>query len=188
MDGIAGHAITKAISEGVPKFNNGDALGCFNVYREVSTALVRTPQALPHGAAARLQAALDGSTSGSAQDRAWTMRHALDDVVAMLRNAREGQPPSTGGGSMRLDFADRKLQWSSVDDRVMGGSSRSRMSVGPDGALFEGMYMRLRMHTALQQLPIYPEIRSSSQIQESSWSRAAALPLCDACHHAAPST
>ena len=141
MDGLAGHAITKAISEGVPKFNNGDALGCFNVYREVSNALVRTPQALPHGAAARLQSALDGSNSGSAQDRAWTMRHALDDVMAMLRNAREGQSPSragSGGGSARLNFADRKLQWSSVDDRVMGGSSRSRMTVGPDGAIFEG--------------------------------------------------
>ena len=37
-----------------------------------------------------------------------------------------------------LDFVDSSVAWTTIDDRVMGGASRSRMTLDGDGARFEG--------------------------------------------------
>ena len=141
MDGLAGRAITEAISRGVPLFNAGDAAGCLAIYKEVSSALVQQPQHLPAGGAQRLKEALDATSKGSAQDRAWTMRHALDDVIGLLAGdaGDGGKGGHYGGGAAKIDLMDVSLQWRSIDDRVMGGQSRSRMAIAPDGGgCFEG--------------------------------------------------
>ena len=62
----------------------------------------------------------------------------------MIRSG--GGAVSAAGGSAGtgndgvLDFGDEGLAWQTVDDRVMGGSSRSRvvMMPGGGGAAFEG--------------------------------------------------
>ena len=150
---VASSAIHQAISQGVPQFNRGDAMGCYETYRDVSTVLLsRAPHSLPPGGGARLQAALEeASVARSAHDRAWTMRHALDDVIAMIRGGGGGGgggggskgsaiPSSSSPSDGALDLADPSLQWQTVDDRVMGGSSRSRVTAAPGnaGAVFEG--------------------------------------------------
>lgn len=133
------NAIHGAIAQGVPLFNRGDALGCLETYQTCAASLVSAPQ-VPQGVANRLQQGLAASArGGDPADRAWTMRHALDDVILMLRGG--GAESSAGGASpVVISFADRSLRWSTVDDRVMGGSSQSHMAVDPTGggAVFEG--------------------------------------------------
>ena len=150
---MAEQAIHQAISIGVPLFNGGDANGCYETYRDCAKYLIsRAPSGLPRGGEARLQAGLDAATSGSAQDRAWAMRHSLDDVLSMMRSGGGGSggsgrslqatpvPAGSPATADILDFSDPALQWMIVDDRVMGGSSRSRVSALPSGggAAFEG--------------------------------------------------
>ena len=133
------NAIHGAIAQGVPLFNSGDALGCLETYQTCAASLISAPQ-VPQGVANRLQQGLAASArGGDPADRAWTMRHALDDVILMLRGG--GAESSAGGASpVVISFADRSLRWSTVDDRVMGGSSQSHMAVDPTGggAVFEG--------------------------------------------------
>ena len=78
-------AILAAISTGVPLYNRGDALGCLETYETVARGLLSTPDALPHGGASKLQHALAAAAHGSATERAWAMRHGLDDVLLLLR-------------------------------------------------------------------------------------------------------
>ena len=135
------HAIRAAISTGVPLYNRGDVLGCLETYLAVATRLVSVSDALPHGGASRLQQALDSSAHGTPAERAWTMRHGLDEVLLLLHGtgtADEAAPAASS--SAVIDFGDHALRWMAVDDRVMGGSSRSRMAIVDDGgaATFEG--------------------------------------------------
>ena len=129
--------ITAALAVGVPLFNSGDAGGCAAVYANCAASLL-DEAGLPHTARERLARGLDqASDSVDARMRAWAMRHALDDVLTKLRGGgAEGQQQPQGEAV--LDFADGALQWAVVDDRVMGGSSRSRMSVTKGVASFEG--------------------------------------------------
>ena len=146
MDAAA--LITAAISRGAPAYNAGDHNGCYVLYKNCATQLLQSPESLPEGAANRLLDALENASVGSATDRAWAMRHGLDDVLAALSGGPRGgdSRARARGGDTRprdsswrvLDFSDRSMAWGSIDDRVMGGSSRSRMIVGSDGATFEG--------------------------------------------------
>ena len=147
--------ITQAISIGVPLFNGGDADGCASVYADTVVALCQSvPSMSP-----MLQVSLDKAMSTrSHSDRAWVLRHALD---AVLRELQSGRSTATRGftvdpvpttavavgttgsavgttGSM-MNIGDRTLQWAAVDDRVMGGSSRSTLRSYDDGeSSFEG--------------------------------------------------
>ena len=147
--------ITQAISIGVPLFNGGDADGCASVYADTIVALCQSvPSMSP-----MLQVSLDKAMSTrSPSDRAWVLRHALD---AVLRELQSGRSTATRGftvdpvpttavavgttgsavgttGSM-MNIGDRTLQWAAVDDRVMGGSSRSTLRSYDDGeSSFEG--------------------------------------------------
>ena len=156
----ASSLITMAISRGAPAFNAGDAQQCFNIYKETAGQLLSAPGALPGNGANRLLDALEqAEASRSAVDRAWAMRHGLDDLLLSLRGGggtimpSVGTTPSTGEiltgvpvapppGSSKLigDFAkEGPGSWQTVDDRVMGGSSRSRMvKAAEGGAAFEG--------------------------------------------------
>lgn len=127
--------IQSAISQGAPLFNTGDHLGCYNIYRQTATILINAP-ALPRDIEAKLSGAVEASFGQDPTAKAWTMRHCLDDVLARLRGGSAGGNGG-GGGSRTFDFKD--ATWQIVDDRVMGGSSRSTISATPDGhAVFEG--------------------------------------------------
>ena len=78
-------AILAAISAGVPLYNRGDALGCLETYETVARGLLSAPDALPRGGASKLQHALAAAAHSSATERAWAMRHGLDDVLLLLR-------------------------------------------------------------------------------------------------------
>uniref|UniRef100_A0A7S2BSK7 NADH:ubiquinone oxidoreductase intermediate-associated protein 30 domain-containing protein n=1 Tax=Haptolina brevifila TaxID=156173 RepID=A0A7S2BSK7_9EUKA len=123
----AARLITTAISVGAPLFNNGDHAGCAAVY---SSALAELTNLAPAAFQPRVLEGINAATaSRNDNDRAWALRHALDDVLARLR----------GGGSESSSVLDiSKLRWVPVDDRVMGGSSRSRMNLHRGGAAFEG--------------------------------------------------
>jgi len=134
--------IASAIGRGAPAFNAGDHHGCYVMYQGVANTLLQTPNALPDSAARRLHAALqEASTKCSPTDRAWAMRHGLDDVITTLRGGggQDLKRPQEGESSWEVfNFSDRSLAWAAVDDRVMGGSSRSGMVMSANGATFEG--------------------------------------------------
>ena len=133
----AARLISSAISVGVPLFNSGDAAGCAAIY---SNTLGELMDAAPQAVHPRLITALEkASASTDDSARAWVLRHALDDVLSCLRGGASGAPPhSSGHAAASLDMSS--LEWTSVDDRVMGGSSRSRMTLNQDNgaATFEG--------------------------------------------------
>ena len=89
-------AILAAISTGVPLYNRGDALGCLETYETVARGLLSTPDALPHGGASKLQHALAAAAHGSATERAWAMRHGLDDVLLLLRGGTSANEAAVG--------------------------------------------------------------------------------------------
>ena len=140
--------ITMAISRGAPAFNAGDAQQCFNIYKETASTLLSSPAALPNNGANRLLDALEqAEASRSAVDRAWAMRHGLDDLLLSLRGggggiiARPSADNTNSNNNVVVDFTERGAvnSWQTIDDRVMGGSSRSRMAAAAEGgAAFEG--------------------------------------------------
>jgi NADH dehydrogenase [ubiquinone] 1 alpha subcomplex assembly factor 1 len=124
--------IASAIRAGVPMFNAGDAAGCAAVY---SNAIVDLMGLVPASCPALVDALERSSASASDQDRAWLLRHALDNVLATLRASRQSDATASAAGALEL----KTLRWLVVDDRVMGGASQSRMTIEPDGsAVFEG--------------------------------------------------
>ena len=137
----AASVIASAIRAGVPMFNAGDAAGCAAVY---SNAIVDLMGLVPASCPALVDALERSSASASDQDRAWLLRHALDDVLATLRASRQSDAcrvtdtcdaPASAAGALQL----ASLRWLVVDDRVMGGASQSRMTIESDGsAVFEG--------------------------------------------------
>lgn len=130
MSAAAAHLITAAISSGVPRFNNGDAAGCARIYSDcVAELLTVAPAHAPH-----LMQALERSAACADDNaRAWELRHTLDDVLLRLRAGAEGQA-DLGPGSLPLT----KMSFAPVDDRVMGGSSQSRVTMHDGAVVFEG--------------------------------------------------
>ena len=141
----AARVITSAIEIGVPLFNSGDAAACAAVY---ANAMVDLLDITPATLRPKLVDALElSSSSRDNSERAWILRRALDDLLAasaassparttMLSSGTGSCPPPARG----LDVAH--MNWDVVDDRVMGGRSRSRMDVQPDGcAVFQGEFV-----------------------------------------------
>jgi hypothetical protein len=105
---------------------------------------------IPHASRFKLVEALDCSTAcGSDHDRAWLLRRALDDALSTLQSPGTPQRLSTTGATGASSAAGTsaatgtlelsRLKWVVVDDRVMGGSSQSRMAFEADlCAVFEG--------------------------------------------------
>ena len=134
----AASLITAAISRGAPRFNAGDAMGCFNLYRETASHLASVPGLVPQEAQVVLVSAIESSFGQEASAKAWTMRHALDDVLARLRGGASASDTETAPASTAAPFAFGDAVWTTVDDRVMGGSSRSTMTTRKEGTFFEG--------------------------------------------------
>jgi len=127
----ASTVITTAISAGVPLFNAGNAAACAAIY---VNAIVDLLDIVPPHMQPILSNTLDlSSACAGDHERAWMLRHALDEVFATLRTP--GQLPSGATScAERIDLC--KLTWSAVDDRVMGGRSTSRMVAQADGTVF----------------------------------------------------
>jgi hypothetical protein len=73
-----------AIDRGVPLFNDGQPAATVAVYEVAATGLLALGDQLPNDARRSLRSALRENTRGSATDRAWTLRRALDDARTQL--------------------------------------------------------------------------------------------------------
>lgn len=77
-------AIEQAISVGVPLFNSGDHLGCYEVYAQTAQAIVDRVdncEFIDHTLGRALSQA---QKDESATQKAWTMRHAFDRILFVL--------------------------------------------------------------------------------------------------------
>lgn len=131
--------ITTAISAGVPLFNAGNAAACAAIY---GNAIVDLLDVVPSNLHPTLSKTLDlSSACASDHDRAWMLRHALDDVLSKLRTPVQLPKPS-GATACAATVDLCKLAWGAVDDRVMGGRSTSRMVAQADGSVvFSGDFV-----------------------------------------------
>ena len=79
--------IEKAIAEGAPMFNSGHVAECAQLYMDtVEGILGRTDHGLSAGAANSMQNSLaHAKTQSSMNERAWTLRHALDSAYQAMR-------------------------------------------------------------------------------------------------------
>jgi len=83
--------IRRAIMHGAPTYNEGNHAGCYQLYRDAAEEQLRT-RALSLGPAtvARLSVALARAESASSPTlRAWTMRHAFDDLLGAQPVSRD---------------------------------------------------------------------------------------------------
>ena len=133
--------IVAAISVGVPVYNRGDPQGCYDVYAKAARECLecaRSPalyDQTPTIRSALSGAIEDAQGQSEPAQQAWTMRRALDTVLIEVDGA-EGGAQATGGAqpvvqtpTQSVDFTDASVApaWAAVDDRIMGGSSRSRV-------------------------------------------------------------
>jgi NADH dehydrogenase [ubiquinone] 1 alpha subcomplex assembly factor 1 len=140
--------IITALSVGVPVYNRGDPQGCYDVYAKAAQeCLLISSTPTIHTALSGAIKECESQTEPTQQ--AWTMRRALDMVLAEVeasdsggtsaRPAKSAQPaviPCQG-----VDFTDASVAgaWTAVDDRIMGGSSRSRVVYDDGVTAFEGV-------------------------------------------------
>ena len=142
--------ILTAISVGVPVYNRGDTQGCYDVYAKAAQeclAFSSTPALSDQ--TPTIRRALSGAIaeaqgqSGEPAQQAWTMRRALDTVLIEVEGAESG-PASTNAqqpaAAQSVDFTDASVAaaWDAVDDRIMGGTSRSRVVYSEGVTAFEG--------------------------------------------------
>lgn len=91
MSGAAGGAIELldlAIQRGVPLFNAGQIESTIAIYEVATKGLLALGNSVPGDAQRALRQAL-GDTSGSARDRAFTLRGGLDAARRLLTNQRQ---------------------------------------------------------------------------------------------------
>ena len=142
--------IVAALSVGVPLYNRGDPQGCFEAYaKAASECLAYSSAPALKESTSRIQATLSRaldltSAQSSAEERAWTMRRALDTVLEEIAATESPRPTSSANQPQvqpwPLDFTrqDAADAWMAVDDRIMGGSSRSRVVFDKGVSVFEG--------------------------------------------------
>ena len=74
-----------AIERGTPLFNHGQSGACAAIYEVTATALIRLPDdQVPAAAKGELSRALVRADEQNAEDKAWTLRRALDTTLARL--------------------------------------------------------------------------------------------------------
>jgi len=74
-----------AIERGTPLFNHGQSGACAAIYEITAAALIRLPDdQVPVAAKNELSRALDRAEDQSSEDKAWTLRRALDSTLARL--------------------------------------------------------------------------------------------------------
>ena len=132
--------IVTAISVGVPVYNRGDPQGCYDVYAKAARECLEfssTPALYDQTPTIRraLSGAIeDAQGQSEPAQQAWTMRRALDTVLIEVDGAEGGAKPTGGQPAVptptqSVDFTDASVApaWAAIDDRIMGGSSRSRV-------------------------------------------------------------
>ena len=127
-------AVNAINQRGVPLYNSGNVEGCAQVYANTILDIVgMTSKNLLW----RTQL-MDGMTRIKCDDsdtKAWQLRALLD---ALINNTDEaGEPPTT----TKLSFKENiPVKFYSIDDRVMGGRSSSRMIHSSEhaAAIFQG--------------------------------------------------
>ena len=73
--------LRRALAEGVPAFNAGDPERCRDAYREALLS-IQADAALTDGEQRVVREALERSSREAAADAAWTLRGAIDTVLA----------------------------------------------------------------------------------------------------------
>ena len=74
------HEISSAISKGAPAYNKGDHDGCYSTYKQSAEKIIEQCSVVV--VQIKLRTALDkAEKQPSSTDRAWTMRHAFDDIL-----------------------------------------------------------------------------------------------------------
>ena len=92
--------IVAALSVGVPLYNRGDPQGCFEAYaKAASECLAYSSTPALKESTSRIQATLSRaldltSAQNSAEERAWTMRRALDTVLEEVAATESPRPTS----------------------------------------------------------------------------------------------
>jgi NADH dehydrogenase [ubiquinone] 1 alpha subcomplex assembly factor 1 len=119
--------VEEAIALGVPLFNDGQPDACAAIYR----ITLRSLQLLAPASAERqiIEPALRAAAEQDSERAAWTLRYALDAVYLGTERAAL----MTDETGFRIDFADAKSVWYSVNDNVMGGVSRGGLTESDDG-------------------------------------------------------
>jgi|EP00900_Chrysochromulina_parva_P013254 hypothetical protein len=157
--------IVAALSVGVPLYNRGDPQGCFEAYaKAASECLAYSSAPALKESTSRIQATLSRaldltSAQSSAEERAWTMRRALDTVLEEIAATESPRPTSSANQPQvqpwPLDFTrqDAADAWMAVDDRIMGGSSRSRVVFENGVSVFEGVLIEQGGGFATDDLP-----------------------------------
>ena len=78
-------SISDAIQLGAPAYNNGDAAGCYYIYKRTGEEIVARRNGSSHSRiregfiCALLQAALEADGAGGMRRAAWTMRRTMDE-------------------------------------------------------------------------------------------------------------
>lgn len=127
MTTTVSRAIQDAIAQGAPTYNNGDATGCYNIYRRTAEAMVAR---LGDGReralmlAALQQAALEAE-SASARNAAWTMRHCFD-ALRSSQTTLEGMPVSSSAATHAELASTAARASTSTDLAVPGAASGGR--------------------------------------------------------------
>jgi NADH dehydrogenase [ubiquinone] 1 alpha subcomplex assembly factor 1 len=182
--------ITQAISTGVPLFNGGDADGCARVYADTVLALCHSVPSMapvlqvaldkamstrsPSDRAWVLRRALDAVLHELHHRSTWTTTTTTaDEPAATTASKEEGGTTSddsaaTPAANEVVGTATRSmvdvgaLQWAAVDDRVMGGSSRSALRRYADGeSSFEGTLVVANGGFASVRAPLPPSVARS---------------------------
>jgi len=83
--------IRRAIMLGAPTYNEGNHAGCYQIYRDAADEQLRTrAPSLGPATVARLSVALARADSAASPTlRAWTMRHAFDDLLGAQPVSRD---------------------------------------------------------------------------------------------------
>lgn len=76
--------IMSAISKGVPMFNHGNPQATAKIYQMTAETLMENAILRPAERKRLEQAIADNSSTASAEETAWKLRYALDDVIASI--------------------------------------------------------------------------------------------------------
>ena len=140
--------IITALSVGVPVYNRGDPQGCYDVYAKAAQDCLQISSD-PSIRTVLSRSIEECASQKEPTQQAWTMRRALDTVLAEVDAAdinsgsgiREPMAQPAVLPARSVDFTDASVAeaFSAVDDRIMGGSSRSRVVFDDGVTAFEGV-------------------------------------------------
>lgn len=130
--------LTRAVSRGVPLYNNGSPAACCAVYVVALEALIYGDGwgIDPEQRNALAEAVDRASAMDDPSDRAWAYRRLIDSLMEGSRIASA----ASDGATTIFDFSEpsQVQRWRTVLDGVMGGLSTGRIEMGDDTLVFSG--------------------------------------------------